>query len=367
MGNIEKLNKFEAICLILVIITNQIILNLPNSILVSTGSSSPLNTIYISLIAIIFTFIVCKLFKRFNDKDLLDISHFLGGKTLKIIIGILYMIFFTFITSILLRYFSETLKSIYFKDAPIIFILLVFLIPPVIINKFGLNVISKVILFFVPTLLISLLFLLYTTVKSFDTSQIFPVLGYGINETFFAGLSNIFAFGGLAYIYFLKPLLKDICEFKKISIISIGISSLFLFLSVTSLLMVLPFIVSTDETLSIYLLTKTVELGRFLQRIDAVFIFFWIFATLCYTSVNIFYILNIFKKISNIQNTQAMTYSLSSIILSAALLPKDIAEVKFLEAIIYKYSTIILVFGISFFILLFANIKYKRKGLSTNE
>lgn len=367
MGNLEKLNKYEAICLILVIMTNQIILNLPNSILVSTSSAAPLNTVYISLVAIIFTFLVCKLFKIFNNKDLLDISHFLGGHILKTIVGVIYIIFFIFITSILLRYFAEALKSIYFKDTPIIFILLAFLIPPIIINKFGLNTISKVALFFIPILLFSLVFLIYVTLGNFDTSQIFPVLGYGVNETFFSGLSNIFAFGGLAYIYFLNPLLKDTKDFKKISIISIVISALFLFLSVSSLLMVLPFIVSTEEVLSIYILTKTVELGRFLQRIDAVFIFFWIFATLCYISINLFYILNIFKKITKIQHSKEMSYASALIILSVSLLTKNIAEIKYLETIVYKYFTIILVFGISFVILLFANIKHKRKGLSTNE
>lgn len=362
MGNLEKLNKIEAIALILIIITNQIILNLPNSILTSTGSAAPLNALYISIIAIILTFIVCKLFKKFSNHDILDISHFLGGNILKSIVGFLYIVFFVFITSILLRYFAETLKSIYFNDAPIILLIIAFLLPSVLINRLGLNALSKITLFFTPVLLVSMLFLALSIFQNFDVSEIFPVLGYGINETFFSGLSNIFAFGGLAYLYFLKPLLKETKDFKKISIISITISAIFLVAAVACLLMVFPFTVSTDETLSIYLLSKTVELGRFIQRIDAVFIFFWIFATLCFVSINMFYILNIMKKITKIYNMKELSYSFAAIIFSVALCVNSIAQVKFLEQVVYKYFTLILVFGLSIIILVFANIKYKKKS-----
>ena len=103
MDLIQKIGKLEAISIVVMITINQIILNLPNAIIINNGSSSWLNVIYISIIAIIFCLFVCKLFKPFPSKDILDISQYVGGKLLKTIIGILYILFFIFITSILLR------------------------------------------------------------------------------------------------------------------------------------------------------------------------------------------------------------------------------------------------------------------------
>ena len=56
MSTSQKIGTIEAIALIVIIIINQIILNLPNTIITSTGSSSWLNVIYITIIAIILLF-----------------------------------------------------------------------------------------------------------------------------------------------------------------------------------------------------------------------------------------------------------------------------------------------------------------------
>ena len=93
MSTYQKIGTVEAIALIVTIIINQIILNLPDVIITTTGSSSWINVIYISIIAIIFCALICKLFKPFNSNDIIDVSEYLGGKILKYIIGIAYFAF----------------------------------------------------------------------------------------------------------------------------------------------------------------------------------------------------------------------------------------------------------------------------------
>ena len=184
MSTSQKIGTIEAIALIVIIIINQIILNLPNTIITSTGSSSWLNVIYITIIAIIFCSLICKLFKPFNSDDILGISEYLGGKTLKVIIGIAYFAFYIFIAGILLRYLTNCIKLIYFKDTPLVFLLLFFLFPTVIACKSGLKAIAQVNLLFMPILLISMLIILFATVKDFVPQRIFPVLGFGADKTF---------------------------------------------------------------------------------------------------------------------------------------------------------------------------------------
>ena len=90
--------------------------------LVPPGSSAPLNTIYISILAILLTLFVCSLFKKFPGADILDVSNFLFGKWFKFIIGFLFIIYILLTSSILLRDFCECLKIIYFKRTNIYFI-----------------------------------------------------------------------------------------------------------------------------------------------------------------------------------------------------------------------------------------------------
>lgn len=356
----EKIGKIEAVCLMLIIVVNEMIINVPNMIILNTKTGSTLNMVFVSILAVVFTYTVCKLFKPFYGKDILDVAEYVGGKTLKIILGILFVLFFVFLSSINLRYFANSLKVIYFNTSPLVYILLFFLIPALYINKYGLRAISGVNLVFFPIIIASFIFLLISSYDTFTMVRIFPILGEGFSKTFLTGTSNIFSFTGLAFIYFLPALLKDSKDFKKVSVISIIISAICLLLSVVSLLMAFPAITKTDETLSVYLLTRLVELGDFLERLDAMFIFIWIIAHISFLSLTFFYILKIFQKITRIEDSKTLTSSLGLIVLGSSMIFKDIAQLKFIARYYLKYSSIILIFGICFGILVLGKIKYKK-------
>lgn len=206
-----------------------------------------LNTVYISILSLLFCLLICKLYKPFKNSDLLGISEFLGGKFLKTIVGTLYISFFLLITSTLVRYFAELLKLIYFDNTSIMFILILLIVPPIIINRIGIRAISRTNLIFLPAVLISLLVLIFSLFHKYNFNNIFPILGYGAKETFLYGTLNISIFSSIGYLYFLPPLLKDLKDFKKVSIISIGISSLLLILTATSLLLLFPSMLDANE------------------------------------------------------------------------------------------------------------------------
>lgn len=161
------------------------------------------------------------------------------------------------------------------------------------------------------------------------------------------------------------PMLKDYKKFKTISIISIITSSIYLLLSVASMLLVFSYVSGTDQTMAIYSLTRTIEYGRFFQRTDALFILIWILLVLSYLSIVIALCLNIFKKISNISNGKAMIFSFITIIFGVGLFAGNVADGKFIQETVYKYFNIGLVFVVSFIILLIANVKIRRKKVSS--
>lgn len=357
---VEKIGKIEAISLILVVVLNEIILNVPTTIILSTNSGTTLNLFFITALAIIFTLIVCKLFEPFSGKDILDVSEYVGGKILKTIIGFLFILFFIIISSLSVRYLSNSIKVIYFANSPLVFLLLFLLIPALFINKYGLKAISGVNLIFMPIFLISFIFLMISSFNHSAVERIFPILGNNFSSTFLAGSTNIYAFTGLAHLYFMPALLKDAKDFKKVSIISIVISAFFLIVSTLSLIMTFPTITSTDETLSVYLLTRLVEIGHFLKRLDALFVFIWVIALISLISFAFFYILQIFKKISKIEDSKTLIWPLGLIVLGNCLVFRNLSDLKFFARVIYKYSTLVLVFGIAFAVLVIANIKYKK-------
>lgn len=361
MDNLQKIGKFEAIGLILMIMINQIILNLGNTLILTTGSSSWINIIYITILTIFIILLICKLFKPFEVSDLLDVSEFLGGNFLKIIVGILYLIFFLFLAGILLRYLANSLKLIYFNNTPLTFLLFFLIVPSIIVARMGIKTISKVNLIFMPILLISMLIILFATSKYFVPQRFFPIFGFGLDKIFLSGTINICSFVGLAYLYFLIPVLKEPKQFKKIALSSIIISAIYLFLSVICLIMMFPFISFTDEMLSIYLLARMIEFGRFLQRIDAVFILIWILSMLSFLSISSFLICYIYKKLTKIKDYRCISYSVGGLLFSIALIIENIAIIKYIENVILKYLILVLIFAISLTILILAYFKKKKR------
>lgn len=358
-----KMGLFEAIMFILIVITNKIILNLPKTIISSCANSAWLNVIYISIIAIIFTMIIVKLFKKFEGYDILDVSNYLGNKPLKIFCGIGYLIIFIVVASLVLRDFSETLRIIYYSNSPLIYIMLFLMFGAVIGNKLGFKAIIKANLFIMPIIIFSILIILFSSFKNFEVQRLFPILGNGVDSTFLSGLSNIFSYSGITYLFLIMPYLKNCKQFKKISIISIVISTLYLFLSVLCLILVFSYITVTDESNSIYLLTRSLEFGRFFQRVDAIFVLLFIMSCLSYLTITLFLILDIFKKITNIKDSKAMTYCFSILIIGLALIPNNVSIVRTANTTLFKYSILYFVFGFSTLVLILANIKKKKEKI----
>ncbi len=306
--NKTKMNFVEATFLLLIVMLSHIILNLPNLIIKSTGSSAIINVLYISVITILFFLVINKLFSPFPEKDIIDVSEFLGGKLLKLITCIIYTIYLLFAASILIVDFSEMLRIIYFQNAKTFIISLIFIIVSIIANKIGFKNIIKANTLLIPIVLVTVLFIFGASLNGTNYQRLFPIMGYGVNETFVSGISNVFSFAGLIILYLIKPSLKDEKKFKKIGLTAIIISAAYLLFSVASLLFLFPFLTEGVETLSVYMSTRAIQFGSVFQRTDAIFILIWIFTFLSYLSVVIGYIAKINKKTFSLSNSSPLVY-----------------------------------------------------------
>ena len=128
MENNYKLGKIEAIALILIIMINKLILNIPYYIVDLVGSGAIVNLIYIGIIDFSLLLIIIKLFKNFENSDILDISEFLAGKPFKNLIALLCIALFFLVAFITLIDFSNVLHTIYFSNFPMVYILFFFIL-----------------------------------------------------------------------------------------------------------------------------------------------------------------------------------------------------------------------------------------------
>jgi len=355
----NKISSMQAIALVLIVIVNHLVLTITNNITSSTGSASLLNSIYVFIFALLLVWLIVKLYKNFTGKDILDISQFLGGKILKTIVGILYLVYFIFILSLVVRRFAKDMKLIYFNDFEIGTIIFLILFISVIAYHFGHSSITKCNLIIVPIMVIFILIAAFANIDKFKFERVFPILGFGVNETFFIGLSNIFAYSGIGILYLIMPMLKDTKDFKKISYISVIVTGLLIILSIGSLLLAFPFIKSISEISELYIGIRHISFGNVFQRVDAIFILGWILAVISYSSVLIMFIVLLFSKLTNSKRATPVAMVFAAIAYSLSLIPPNANIVSSIDTVVYKYGSIALIIVGSLLILIFANIKYK--------
>lgn len=357
-----QIGTLEAIMIILSVVVTHTILTLPSDILKSMHSASILNLIYVSIIAIIITYVIFRLFKKFPGLDIIDISEFVGGRVLKNIIGTIFITYFLITSSMLLRNFCESIKIIYYPMTNIFFILAFFVIAVCLANRLEFSATLKTNMIILPLVLISIIFLFFSNINIFTPERIFPILGDGLYNTFILGLGNVYSFGGIAFIYLLPPLLKEPDKFKKISLISIGVTSLYLLLTIATLLFMFSFFVTTNEITPLYNATRYIEFGNFFQRLESVFLLIWILAFACYLSIVSKFSMGIFKKLTQIETKKPLIDIFGLLILAISLIPKNYAISQSFESNIYPILVICIVFFIGLSLLILANLKKRKES-----
>lgn len=363
----SKISVPEAISVILIVLVAHTLVSLPKGLLNVTGSATIINLLYVGIIMFFLVLLIVKLFKDFGGQDIVDIANILGGPVFQKIIGMIFIFYFIFSNSVLLRNFCECLKTVYYPMTSLFFILLTFIIALCISNNFGFSVTAKINLIFLPIIFVSILFIFFANNENLSFENLTPILGNGLFDTFITGIGNLGAFGGIVFLYFIPPYLKEPKKLKKVAMLSIVLSIIYLIICVAIILLTFTFLLKVDEIMPLYSAARYIEFGSFFQRLESILLLIWIIGMTCYFSITLHIVMNIFKKITNIRNTKPLLITFALLMLSISLLPKNYAISKFLETDVYPYLVIGIGMFLSTAILILAYFKVRIKKNPTSS
>ena len=359
----EKINSREAISLtvssslgITVLVSSQIIAS-------SCLSSSLINTGFISFIALAITFIICILYKKFIGISFLDITEFLGGKILKSIVGFIFFSYFLFTASVVLCKAVNCLQIVYYPMTNISYTILLFIFSTLIACNLKNNAFLRATFILVPIVLIAIFFIFAGNLRNFNYENIFPIFGNGIYNTLVSGSTNLFTFGGLAYIFFLPQNLKKPDNFMSISVISTIVSSISLTLTVATIILMFNKNITSGQLFPLYISVRYIEFGTFFQRLDSAFLMVMNIAICSFLGIYGNLCLGILKEITNISDTKPLSYPFVLLLFSLSLLIDSYYKLDIIQNQVFKVFFFIII-GIGILILLFSNIK---KGFVNNE
>ncbi len=331
MKNKITFGSFEAICITITLITTQLFLNLPRSMMEAAWTAGWLLTVYITVLALILFLVIERLYRPFEGKDLLDLGEYIAGNTGRIIVGLIFIFFFLYINPVILREFCENIKIIALPESPLSFVMLFFITCMIIAAYAGLESIVRFSAIIVPLIAGGYIIIITGALRYCDVSRITPWLGNGPYEIFIKGMPRISVFVGIILVYFLYPFIRKKSLFKTVGYRSIILSGIFFFTGVLVFALVYQYPTGTENFLPIYQLSRLVDYGRFFQRVESMFVIIWVASALLHLSINLFLIPYVFKKTFKLKYYKPLILPFAIIVYALAFFPENLTSTIELE------------------------------------
>ncbi|HEX9059734.1 MAG TPA: endospore germination permease, partial [Clostridia bacterium] len=329
------------------------------------GTAGWMIPIYSSVLVFIIFMLISKLYKGFEGKDLIDLGEVVGGSPVRIIVGLVLLVYFIFAASILLREFGEDMKVIALQISPISFVVLFFIAGIIFGNYLGLEAIVRFHALAIPVIIAAFVIIALGVAPYYDITNLLPIMGPGASNLLMKGFYSISSFSSIITVFMLFPYIKTHSNFKRVGFWSIGIGFIFLTASTLVYLMVYGFPAATENFLPIFQLARLINYGRFFQRIESIFVLAWATSAFMYLSFAFFLGIHSFRKAFRLEFYKPLIIPFAILVFTLSLVPQNLMEAINLEVSIFRNVAWIVTFVLTIILLIAAHMVKRirnRKG-----
>ncbi|NLZ51729.1 MAG: endospore germination permease [Thermoanaerobacteraceae bacterium] len=363
MINNMKLGESEAIALSATVISTKIFLTLPAVISDLVGCSGWMTILASGLLTTIFFLFILKYINRFPDKTFPETAAEIVGPYIGVFLSLLILITWVVKISFTLRIFSEAMIINALPHTPLSIIVAVFTIVAVIVSYMGINTIAQACYITFPVSLGAILVICIMTFHLWETDRMFPLLGNGLWPVLKYSLLRTSDFIELNILY-IFPIFFHQKQLKRIGYKSIAVSTMIFFVVVLTNTLSFPTEVSREMYLPLYMMARNIYLGRFLQRIEGIFMVFWLISGCLWISAGLFGASALLASILKLPEYQPLILPLAIISYSISFIPQNLPDLVLLISYYIRNTLFIITFGIPLILLVIAH--FRKKGVNSN-
>lgn len=293
-----KISSLECIATLGCVAVIPSILTGPTFTIQSFGTGSLTHVIYMILIGILLFSLLFGLFFKFNGKDIIDISEYAGGKFLKYFTGISIILYLMLTIILALSEFTENIRNIIFQNAPTEYFYLLFFVGMIISVWIGIRGIFRASTIIAPLIILGIIFIFFSLYGDIDITNYTPIFGNSIQSFFIPGSFRLEMFESIFLILLLGPQVKNI---KKATIGSFLLISTLTLIIAILLFGIFPYPTSLENYFPLFELNRLISFGRFVQRLESIYILIWLIAIYIYISLGTSYTVQTFSKLFNLK------------------------------------------------------------------
>ncbi len=328
----------------------KMLLTYPRNLVLNSGNAAWIQVLYDLLITLAIFWAITSTYK--TNKNIITLAEERGGKTFKIITGLLLVVILSANLISVVRIFPETIKLILLQDSKVELLLLIFAVVIIIGAYAGIESIATIHFLFLPIADIIMISFLLLLLPYYKADNLFPILGNGLKSILFSGLNSLSLFSDIILLNILLPYIENYNEFKKAGYRAILIGGIASFVIMLAYCSVYPYPASNEFIMPVYQLTRMIHLSSFFSRFETFFQFVWSILILLYAAFYICVICFVFQQTFSLEFHKPLIAPVVIILFTISLIPASLMKFmeieKIIDMIIYPFAFLLpLLFGIT--------------------
>jgi len=229
-------------------------------------------------------------------KTLLDVFNVIYGKVIGTILSIIYLIWIIIFAAVELRLFGERLISTTFIYAPIAFFLLTMLILVFFVVRGRISNFGRFAEVFLELFILIIVFIVLTASSNFNFTNFWPVTTHDVKGIVMGILKGTNVFNMFTFAMFLGDKITDKEKIKKTGTFAAIVTGIIGLIGIIITLGTFGKDLLPTLSQPFFMALKVINLFGVLERIEAVFITFWVVADFILIAYNVLVASNICKQ-----------------------------------------------------------------------
>lgn len=319
------ISKNQLTSVIVSMILIRLYLTFPRELLMHAGNAAWILVIFLSILALLLFYIISHTYK--TNESILEIAEKTGGRTFKIITGVLATAFILIKSSGHIKLFIESIQIVLLNNTPTEIVVLLLALTLIIGSRLGIESLSIISGLFMPVVITVLIGFLVILIPSIDVKNLTPLLGNGAKSIFVDSIRLLSLFGDLFILNFLLPYCKEDDAFSKSGYKAIIINGIIFLVFILVYASVFPYPASSEFIIPIFQLTRIVKIGDLFGRFEAFFEFVWAISFFIYAAINIWVLSVIWQKTFNLKYYEPITVPMTVFAIGIGFLEPNMLEI----------------------------------------
>lgn len=224
---------------------------------------------------------------RSPGRDLVETGEQLTGPYLNTLFGIYYLAVFVAGAGLTLRSISERVVAGFLTDTPISLVTIFFMAGTLVVSYLGIEAVARTARFLVGVLVVFATTMIVLTIPLWQFHVLYPLWGPGPVDLLKGAVANTGDFVQILLLGIIYPFLPR-GRAASVGVWSVLIAGFWIFIFILVTLLVFTYPSATELTLPSFELARIINIGRFVQRMEVLFLPVWVFGNMIFLSVSLY-------------------------------------------------------------------------------